>query len=139
MNASFEEKSAWIQLLSLLVTLAGYFAAAGPIIRSGERELIAFAPLFTVAVIVLVVILIVGYAAVSVRGVSPGRDERDQWIAWKAGSISASILGCGLVIALTGMTHAVENVLIGHFLLLVLFLSEVMKRILQILYYRRGF
>src|SRR6056297_3516058 len=141
MNTSFEEKSVWIQLLSLIVVFGSYFFIALRMILEGITNIKAFIPLFFIATVFLVIILIAGHivAAIVHRKDKPDQqDERDRLIAWRSESNSAWILGTGILVAIIGLVLSVQTVWIANLLLLFLFLSEVVKALFQIFYYRRG-
>ena len=138
MNASFEEKSVWIQLLSMLLVLGGYFLVAGLMLSNGVRQVLPFVPLFIAAVVLMVIVMALGYAVVALGRGSEARDERDRLIEWRAESNSAWLLGAGVLTAATGLILAVDRVWIIHLLLLSLFLSHVLCYVLQLFYYRRG-
>ena len=138
MNASFEEKSAWIQLLSLLVVIGGYLVVATSMILNGVTHLAAFIPFFAAAVVLLVIILVTGIIVAAATSGSQERDERDRFIAWRAESNASWILAGGVLIAIAAMTVAIANVWIAHLLLFSLLLSEVVKFVFQIIYYRKG-
>src|SRR6185312_15279963 len=61
MSASFEEKSVWIQLISMVAVLGSYFVIAARMLSNGVTVVIAYVPLFIVAVIMLVVVLVAGH------------------------------------------------------------------------------
>ena len=138
MNASFEEKSVWIQLLSTLVVLGSYFAVAARLMSSGVTVLAAFVPLFVVSVALLVVVLVVGHIVVAIASRPEGRDERDRLIAWRAESNSSWILATGVLAAITALVASVEAIWVAHLLLLSMLLSEVARFCFQLFYYRRG-
>ncbi len=137
-RAPFEEKSVWIQLIAMVSVLGGYFILAGGMLLEGRTDLAPYIPKFVGAIVALVVVLIVGYSvAASVRR-PEGRDERDQMIEWRAGCYSSWVVSAGAFFGLLGMAVEMENVWIAHFLLLSLFISQVAKYSLQLMYYRRG-
>lgn len=138
MGPSFEEKSVWTQLLATGTGFAAYFAVAGVMIGQGVTELPAYAALFTVAVVLIVVLMIVGHVIAAISGRVEGRDERDRLISWRAESNSAWLLAVGVLAAVIGMVFAVDNVWIAHLLLISLFSSEMLGFVLRIVYYRRG-
>ena len=84
MNASFEEKSVWIQLVSMVLMLGGYFVVAGMMLAGGVSQIVAFVPLFVVAVVLQVVLMVVGYTVVAIASRPEGRDERDRLIEWRS-------------------------------------------------------
>ncbi len=138
MDASFEEKSAWIQLIALVVVLGGYFVTAAHMLRTGVTEIVAFAPLFIISVVLLVIVLGVSHAVVAILSRVDGRDERDRLIEWRAESNSSWILGAGVITAVTGLVMQVGGVWVAHLLMLALLASEVAKLVFQLVYYRRG-
>lgn len=138
MNASFEEKSVWIQLVAMVATLGCYFAVAARMLSQGIEALPAFVPLFTAAVVLMVMVLVAGYVAVAIASRPEGRDERDRLIGWRAESNASWIVGVGVLTAIAGLVFSVDTVWIAHWLLLSLFISAVVKYVLQLVYYRRG-
>lgn len=138
MNASFEEKSVWIQLVSTVAVLGSYFVIAALMLSKGVTVLIAFVPLFIVAVVLLVIVLVAGHIVVAVASKPEGRDERDRLIGWRAESNSAWILAVGVFAAITALIASVEGVYVAHLLMLSMLLSEVAKYVFQLVYYRRG-
>lgn len=137
-NASFEEKSVWIQLIALIVVLGTYFLWAGRLLAAGVTELVVYVPLFIGAIVLLVVVLVAGHVLVSIASQPDGRDERDRLIGWRAEANSSWILGMGVLAAICALIAAVENVWIAHLLLLTMLVSEVAKLALQLFYYRIG-
>jgi hypothetical protein len=138
MSASFEEKSVWIQLLATASVLGAYFVAAGRMYSAGVRHLVPYAPLFAVAVVALVAVLVVGHVVVAIASRPEGRDERDRLIGWRAESRSGWILATGVILAIMGMIASYDDVVIAHLLLLSLLVSQVTAFVLQLVYYRRG-
>ena len=138
MNASFEEKSVWIQLVSMVVVIGSYFVVVALMVSKGITNLIAFVPLFIVAVALLVIVLIVGHIVVAAASRPESRDERDRLIEWRAESNSSWILRVGVLAAITGLVVSIDNIWIAHLLLVSMFLSEVARFIFQLVYYRRG-
>ncbi len=139
MKASFEERSVWIQLFSMVVVLCAYFVIAACMLSEGITKLMAFVPLFLATVgLLLVVLLAGGHIVVAVTSRPEERDERDRLIGWRAASNSSWILGVGVLAAITGLVLSVEQVWIAHLLVLSMMLSEVAKYVFKIVYYRRG-
>jgi hypothetical protein len=138
MNASFEEKSVWIQLVATAAVLGAYFWVASRMMAAGVDHLAPYAPVFAVAVAALATVLTVGHIVIAVASRPEGRDERDRLIEWRAESNSGWILASGVILAIMGMIASYGNVAIAHLLLLSLLASELVRFCLQILYYRRG-
>lgn len=138
MQPSFEEKSVWIQLVTMLLALGAYFALAAIMLSRGVRELIAFVPLFAGATLFLIILQVFGHTLAALLGRPEPRDERDRLIEWRAESNSGWILGVGVLAGITGMIFKLDPVWIAHGLLLSLFLSHVACYVFQLVYYRRG-
>lgn len=147
MNASFVEKSVWVQLAGTVLGLGAYFVVAGMMLASGVRAIPAFAVLFIAAVVFMVVLLIVGHAAAAISsrragdlasGDTGGGDERDRLIGWRAESGSGWVLAAGVWCAVTALALGVDAVWVVHGLIASMFASEVLGQVLRIVYYRRG-
>ena len=138
MDTSFEEKSVWIQLVSLVVGLGGYLVIAGLMLTNGVSSLPPFVPVFAAAIILIVAINIAGHVVAAITGRSDEADERDQLIGCRAEGRSSWILGVGVIAAIMALILSVGGVWVAHLLLISLFVSEVTKDMLQIVYYRRG-
>ena len=138
MDTSFEEKSVWIQLVSLVVGLGGYLVVAGLMLSNGANALAPFVPVFAVAIILIVAINIAGHVVAAVTSRSHDADERDRFIGCRAESRSSWILGVGVIGAIMALILSVGSVWVAHLLLISLFVSELAKEVLQIVYYRRG-
>lgn len=137
MNASFEEKSAWIQLVALVAVLGMYASAAGEMMAAGITTVRAFVPLLAGAITTLVVALVVGHIVAACTGAEDA-DERDRLIECRAESRSSWILASGAFGALVGLAASIDDIWIAHLLVGALFASEIAKLAFQVLYYRRG-
>jgi hypothetical protein len=120
------------------LVLGGYFFVAWQMLSQGVTALPAYAAVFTVSVILMVVVLVAGHVAVAIASRPGGRDERDRLIEWRAESNSGWLLATGVLTGIICMVLSVPNVWTAHLLLLSLFLSELLKLVLQLVYYRRG-
>ena len=138
MSASFEEKSVWIQFVSLMAILGSYFAIAAVMLANGTTAIAPYVLLFILAIVLIAVVNAAGHIiAVIVRRPEP-RDERDRLIAWRAESNSGWVLAVGVCVAIGCLVISVGSVWIAHTLLLSLFVSQVVKYAFQLVYYRRG-
>jgi len=138
MSASFEEKSVWIQLGALVVCGSIYGAIAGRLLASGVREMPAYAAIFMIAVVVMVVFMIVAYAMVALSGRQEGSDERDRLIAWRSEHNSGWVLATGVLTGVACMVLGLENVWTANILLGSLFLAEGLGLSLRLRYYHKG-
>lgn len=138
MLPSFEEKSVWIQLISLVVGLALYSIVSGAMMANGITEPAPYVPVFISAVIVLVVVLGLGHALAALTGKPERSDERDRLIGWRAESNSSWLLAVGVFGGITALLFKVEAVWVAHLLLASMFVSDGLKLTLKLVYYRRG-
>ena len=138
MSRSFEEKSVWIQLVCMLVSLGVYFVLAGRLLASGVREMPAFAALFMVSVVLMVCFMGVAYGLTALMSCVETRDERDQVIAMRSEYRSSWLVAVGVFGAVVCMTMGVENVWTANLLLMSLALSEILGYVLQLVDYRKG-
>jgi hypothetical protein len=138
LDTSFEEKSVWIQLFSLIIVLGTYISIAGTMLTHGVLELRAYVPLFAVAVTLLVILLVSGHIIAAIFGRTELRDERDRLIGWRSESNGSWVMGVGILAAIVGMIFHLPNAWVAHWLLLALFLSELVNLVSQLIYYRRG-
>ncbi len=138
MNTSFEEKSAWITAIGLVVVFGIYCAVAGQMLVGGVTEALPFVPVFTLAVVLLVALLVGGHVAVAIASRPDGRDERDRLITWRAEHDSSWLLGAGVIAAVFCLVLPIERGWIANGLLAALFLSEIVNYALRLYYYRRG-
>lgn len=138
MDASFEEKSIWIQLISTLIAIGGYFVVAWIMFAQGVDVLVPYVPLFISATVVLVIILVLGHIVAAITGRYDEPDERDRLIHWRAEAKTAWVLAAGIFAAITCMVLSASSVIVAHMLLLSLFLAQVCQFGLQLRYYRKG-
>ena len=138
MNTSFEERSVWIQLVSVVLVLGAYFVVAGLMLSNGVLALPAYVPVFAVAIVLMVAVLAVGHIVAVMFGRPEGRDERDRLIEWRAEGNSSWILSSGALAAIIGLILSVEHVWIADLLLLSLCASQVARFVFQLVYHRSG-
>lgn len=138
MNASFEEKSVWITLSSLVATFAVYFVLAARMLSAGVLVVAPYVALLAVTTVLLVIIVTAGHIVVVLASRPDGRDERDRLIEWRAESNSSWLLAVGVLAAIVGLALGLGAAWIANGLLASLFLSEVLKQVMQLVYYRRG-
>lgn len=137
-NASFEERSAWVQLVALLLVTGGYVVGAGTISSRADSTLMSYLPLFVTAVVLLIVLIVIGHIVASVFGGAGECDERDKLIVWRSESNASWVLGAGAMAAIGGLVFEISNIWIAHGLLISLLLSALLKLTMQLVYYRRG-
>ena len=142
MNMTFQEKSAWGSLVGLGLVGYWYFPKAFLVAQSSNSP----APLFWISVgciIALIIILSVYHAAIAIHGGNE-TDERDQLIDLKSERIASYVLGIGLFWLVARIVSGesvfgpepMNSLLIAVWILFGITLSEVIKNIAQIIYYR---
>jgi hypothetical protein len=105
---------------------------------AARRNARALAAVLDVALGSEKLILVVGHVVVALASPPQRRDERDRWIKLQAERHSGWVLGVGVMLAIFGMVVSLPNVWVAHFLLLSLLSSELLRLVLQLVYYRRG-
>jgi hypothetical protein len=149
MELSYQEKSILGSLLAMLVVYAYYFASAFRHLGQSQFDGGTLGRLiFTV--IAIIVIEIVYHIALAIRSRPQPKDERDVLIECKAYRTAyfAMFSGMSLVIAwliVAGLASvaapgriSVAPFLMVNLILLVLVLTELLKFLSQLFYYRRG-
>ena len=141
-DGSFEEKSTWTMLLTMLVVYGWYFmqvtrslSNAGGVVGNVDYRDIMLA-----TVMLLVIILVVAHTAIGVLAPKEAdlRDERDRQIN-RVGEYIGGYVAAGA--ALTGMGMAMyeqPHFWIANAILLGLVLSEVVSCTAKLILYRRG-
>lgn len=145
-SMSFQEKSAWGTLVSMLVIGALYFSSVLNLWRADQLHLPS---LFGLAVgfTVLLTVVLVGYHII-VAAISGGQDEdeRDRLIGWRAGNTGGIVLGVGVISVvlmiivggLVGDTFWQQPVIIVNALMLGMFVSTTVELALTIWFHRKG-
>jgi hypothetical protein len=143
MNLSFQEKSLWVMLASLVVGFGFYFANAfgAHAARAPGQAADLMAPyvgLFIAAVILLVVIAVAGHVVIALADRNPQTDERDRLIALKGTSYASYVLATGVFLALTVAVFTPGNFIFTHVLLAFWVLAQLVAIGSQLVMYRRG-
>lgn len=149
MEMSFREKSAWGLLFGIVLVSVFYFPVAFRIVAAAPDGAPRAAPLIAVSVagvLALVVIEIVYHAFVTALSRDTGSDERDALIDLKAERNGGFALGFGLfwlvghiLIQSVVQPYAVAGAMeIAIYILLALTVSEIVKLVSQLWYYRVG-
>lgn len=136
MGLSFREKSLWLMLISLVGVFGFYFARALP--PEAPNVMPEQVAVFALAVVTLVVIQIVGHAAIAVVDRRPDSDERDRLIELKGARNSGFVLATGVFLALCAALVTKGNFVFMHVLLAFWVLAELVQIGSQLAMYRRG-
>lgn len=138
MSASFEEKSVWIQFVTLALIQGAYFAIAAVMLSQGITHIAPYVPLFIASIVLVIVVIVAGHIVAAIASTPEDPDERDKLIGWKAEARSSWLLGVGAFAAAVLLMFPFEKVWAIHLLLISMTLSELLKLGLQLISYRRG-
>lgn len=99
----FQEKSAWIMSLALLIGGALYFGVVAVMSAASNQLAPPILPIVVVYTVILVIVAILGHvviAAMSPKDANAPLDERDRRILDRAGHVSGYVFGVGVVLSL---------------------------------------
>lgn len=138
---SFEEKSAWIYLVVVLVVPGIYFAnILGQVQDAPVTEIAYVRPMIT-AIIIAILASIVAHIVVAIASPKDAdkRDERDKSINRLGEYVGGIVLAVGAVVVL-GLTMAeLEHFWIANALYTAFILQGLTSTTVKIVAYRRGF
>jgi hypothetical protein len=135
LDLSFQEKSLWLMLMSLIGVFAFYFASVLPM--GAVDVLPQQVALFVVAVVMLVMTQIIGHVLIVLVDRRLETDERDRLIELKGMRNSAYVLASGVFIALCTALVTPGNFVFTHVLLAFWVLAQLMQIASQLFLYRR--
>jgi hypothetical protein len=142
MDISYQEKSAWGSLVGLGLVAYWYFPTAFDIADNSNHPGSLFA-LSVGCIVAIIIIESIYHGVIALRGDNES-DERESLIDLKSERWSGYILAVGLfwlvghIIAnnALGETHEIGSLMVAVWVMFALSVSEVSKRIIQIIYYR---
>lgn len=139
---SFREKSDWLSFLSLW-GLAIYFGEIGRNLLTGDHPdgPYHYFTLFWVLVGVLVVIQVVTHTVLAVRSPQDAKtpvDERERLIHMRAARTAYFVLLVGTFFTIATMHMGFNTWQFAHCILLVIWISELLRYGLRLFYYRRA-
>jgi hypothetical protein len=136
MDRSFQEKSLWLMLVSLILVFGVYFASVLPA-RSGDvlpHQVVLFVSL----IVLLVVFQIIGHVVLAVVDRRHGTDERDRIIELKGTRNGSYMLAAGVCASICLALLTEGNFLFTHVLLAFWVLAQLVEIGSQLALYRRG-
>lgn len=136
MNASFQEKSLWLMLISLMLGFSFYFVTILP--ASTVNLMPYHVVFFVLAVVILVITQVVGHIAIVAFDRRTKTDERDQLIELKGTRNGAYVLATGVFLALCTPLVTEGNFIFTHVLLGFWVLAQLVTLASQLFLYRRG-
>jgi len=138
---SFQEKSAWVMSIALLIS--GSFYAWTVVALANVLEVIPppNAGGIAIGVIIIVAIAIFGHAVAALGNPADANapeDERDRLVVWRAGNLSGLLLGVVCMLSLFAFAVLGSGNLLFHMIVAGMVLSQLAEYALIIWYYRRG-
>lgn len=137
---SFREKTAWIALTAHGVVFGGYFLALWRLWDAsyGHGLSIGLLAAAVIALIVIVAALTVVAALFDPKDANAPADERETLIELKSERIASYTLSAGVVCLIGALLIGWSAVLVANLLLAALVMSELVKALAQIAYFRTG-
>jgi hypothetical protein len=136
MGLSFQEKSLWLVMTSLVAAFAFYFTLALKVVTPDVNP--AQAGLFVAAVVLLVIAQVVGHLLIVIVDRRDDTDERDRIIALEGGRVGGFVLATGVFLALCTAVAVPGNFATAHVLLASWVVAQVAEIGVQLWHYRRG-
>ncbi len=136
MNLSFQEKSLWLMLMSLIGCFAFYFLTVLP--APGIDVMPQQVVLFVMAVVMLVIVQVAGHIVIAIVDRRFETDERDRLIGLKSARIAGYVLATGVFASLCAALLTKGNFVFTHLLLGFWVLAQIVEVGSQLLHYRRG-
>lgn len=138
---SFQEKSAWVMCLALLISGSFYawsVLALGNVLQDIPPPNVGG---LAIAVIIIVAIAIFGHAVAAIGNpmdANAPEDERDRLVVWRAGNLSGALLGVICMLGLFAFAVIGSGNLLFHIIVAGMVVSQIAEYALTIWYYRRG-
>ena len=136
MNVSFQEKSLWLMLSSLMLGFGFYFVTVLP--TTTVNLMPDHVVFFVLAVVILVITQVVGHIIIVAFDHHTKTDERDQLIELKGTRNGAYVLATGVFLALCAALFTEGNFIFTHVLLGFWVLAQLVTLASQLFLYRRG-
>jgi hypothetical protein len=140
-DMTFQEKSAWVMILALIVSGAFYalsvYGAAAALETIPPPNGIGMG----VAVVIIIAIAIFGHAVAALGNPTEANspeDERARVIVWRAGNLSGALLGVFSILLIMAYAVVQSGHLLFHALIASLVISQIAEYVLTIWFYRRG-
>ncbi len=136
MDLSFQERSLWLMLLSLIAVFGFYFVTVLP--TDAVNVMPHQVVLFVVAVVWLVIMQVAGHIVIAIIDRRSDTDERDRLIELKGTRNAAYVLATGVFLALCAALLTEGNFIFSHVLLGAWVLAQLVQIGSQLVLYRRG-
>lgn len=136
---AFQEKSAWIMTLALLIGGLFYFGLVVLISNDMEQLAPPLLPLIVIYTIILVALAIVGHVLIAIMAPKEANaplDERERQIQYRAGHWSGYVIGVGVIVSLGSYLFTRNGDLLFYAVFASLMLSALTEYASQIVLYR---
>ncbi|HEX5008714.1 MAG TPA: hypothetical protein VFV70_16490 [Hyphomonadaceae bacterium] len=137
---SFREKSAWITLVSVLLTFGAYYGSLGiGLINPLSMRAFHFGVLSILALVALQIILHVVAALMNPKEARTPRDEREKMIQARSHTVGYYVMMVGMLVIVV-LTHipATNFMTTVYFGVLTMVIAALGVAIAQIVMFRRG-
>ena len=136
MNLSFQEKSLWLQFVSLIAVFGLYFSNVLP--TDTATVLPHQVGLFVGMVVLLVILMVAGHILIAITVRRTETDERDRLFELKGERNSSYVLATGVFLSLCAAVFVEGNFVFTHLLLGFWVLAHLVEIGSQLYFYRRG-
>jgi cytochrome b subunit of formate dehydrogenase len=136
MGLSFQEKSLWLQFVSLIAVFGLYFFTILP--TDTMTVLPHQVGLFVGMVVLLVILMVTGHILISIIDRRTGTDERDRLFELKGERNSSYVLATGVFLSLCAAVFVEGNFVFTHLLLGFWVLAQLIEIGSQLYFYWRG-
>jgi cytochrome b subunit of formate dehydrogenase len=136
MGLSFQEKSLWLQFVSLIAVFGLYFFTILP--TDTMTVLPHQVGLFVGMVVLLVILMVTGHILIAIIDRRTGTDERDQLFELKGERNSSYVLATGVFLSLCAAVFVEGNFVFTHLLLGFWVLAQLIEIGSQLYFYWRG-
>jgi hypothetical protein len=137
---SFREKSAWVSLITYGLVFGGYFLTLSRAWDESYAQGLSIG-LMVGAVVALIIVAIVLNTAIALftpKEATAPADERETMIDLKAERIASYTLSIGVLCLIGALLMGWNAYLVANLLLASMVISELVKAVAQIAYFRRG-
>jgi len=136
---AFQEKSAWVMSVSLVLGGLYYFGVVKTITAEIGQLAPPFMPTLVLYTIILVVVAIVGHIAIAVLGPKEANaplDEREKAIFHRASHLSGYLFGAGVLLSLGVYLYSYSGDALFYGVFASLMISQLAEYVFRILFYR---
>jgi hypothetical protein len=137
---SYRERSAWVALITYGLVFGGYFFTLWQGWEDAYGQGLSIGLMFgaVVTLVVVAAVLNIAIALFSPKEANAPADERETLIDLKAERISSYTLSVGVVCLIGALLIGWNAYLVANLLLASLVISELVKALAQIAYFRAG-